>query len=431
MAGRINDHAAIVTAEIESPYGRETDLTPHHVVMGFQKTQSTVTVVAVGPWAANDMSCLTTDPYTYRIAPATPGVTPARFDGTNRLNYSASGGDNSGLLNMGYYMLKTRYSGYGTAAYSNNNTFAASHLPTGVNLVPGKDAMVYFMTPAHAKIMTQPYDKWGLQEDGSKLILKDWFTKNGINSVAFAAHNQVAQPFVVGEDVCYMRAFKSSGMGMDAFRTQLITGAAKTAAARGDVPPSQPEDFVALEFLKYYKLKWNAPLRADGSILRYEVSSDGGSTWFDAGLENSYVFNNLESGKKYDFAVRAVSDLFNAVRFDTDTGAKITTSSGRGAQARTLSEPAPSVDAIKIGTASGPAPSMYSAPRNSILDFGTILNGGSEDVNVDLAWSTSDPTFAIVDENGLVRILNKAGMATLIVTDKLTGITTAIVLRIT
>ncbi|MDR0492013.1 MAG: Ig-like domain-containing protein, partial [Oscillospiraceae bacterium] len=53
------------------------------------------------------------------------------------------------------------------------------------------------------------------------------------------------------------------------------------------------------------------------------------------------------------------------------------------------------------------------------------------DTYVDVKWSVSDPTFATVDDNGTVTILNKAGIITLIVTDKISGVSGAIVLRIT
>jgi hypothetical protein len=74
---------------------------------------------------------------------------------------------------------------------------------------------------------------------------------------------------------------------------------------------------------------------------------------------------------------------------------------------------------------------MYSISRNSVVHFGTIVNNNDPDTYVDVKWSVSDPTFATVDDNGTVTILNKAGIITLIVTDKISGVSGAIVLRIT
>jgi acetyl esterase/lipase len=88
------------------------------------------------------------------------------------------------------------------------------------------------------------------------------------------------------------------------------------------------------------------------------------------------------------------------------------------------------ITSIKISDENGAAaPAMMSAPRNSILQLGVNLNDGA--TGSGLLWTVSDTSFAVVDASGNVAILNKMGMVVLSAQDPGSGITHAIVLRIT
>jgi hypothetical protein len=76
------------------------------------------------------------------------------------------------------------------------------------------------------------------------------------------------------------------------------------------------------------------------------------------------------------------------------------------------------------------APVIVTASRNTTLDFSVLLNGGGRS-DAYIVWTISDPSFATVDNNGNVAILNKMGMATLTARDSVGGLTHSIVLRIT
>ncbi|MDR0489655.1 MAG: hypothetical protein LBH28_00215 [Oscillospiraceae bacterium] len=87
------------------------------------------------------------------------------------------------------------------------------------------------------------------------------------------------------------------------------------------------------------------------------------------------------------------------------------------------------ITSIKIATENGPSPSMMSVARNSRIEFGVSVNDGASGAGI--VWTVSDPSLAMVDANGTVTVMNKVGMAVLIATDPVSGMTSAIVLRIT
>jgi hypothetical protein len=74
------------------------------------------------------------------------------------------------------------------------------------------------------------------------------------------------------------------------------------------------------------------------------------------------------------------------------------------------------------------SPAMTTVERKSQITFTVALNEGASDE--DLFWTVSDPSLASVDAHGTVTIFNKPGMVILTVKDPISGITNAIVLRI-
>ena len=389
MAGRISDHALIVVSENESPYGRGPSLTPHHQSVGYEAEQSTVTVVAAGPWSANDLTTITADPFQWRMAPNNA----ANFS-LNR-SLSTGTGYSVALDLMAYSLLKTRFSGaVGSTAYSHNINIPSGYttLPQGANLTAGKDVIVYFASPAQAEILKLGYDQWGLGDEGDKVKTQEWFTLNGVNGVPFAAHKEVVQIFVVGDDVNYMRAFKSTGYGMDAFRTQLVTGATLTDAGKDATAPSQPLNVTAAQTAKgQITLNWDAPDRAD-NIIRYEVSIDGGTNWVSSGEALSYTFTGLKDGVTYNFLVRAVNDNDNARTFDNDTLEFTNSNSGRGAQAGVIFT---SVAAVRIDGAA-----LVTLRKNATMQMNVTKAPANATPGV--VWSSSNPAWVTVDANGLV-----------------------------
>ena len=319
-AGRINDHASIVITEQDRRV-REYGYDPYHVTLGFTTNQSTVTVMAVGPWGANDMS----DAFeaTAKVAMPTGGNSLTRTTSSNV------------ITSIGHFMMKPSYTGLnGTTAATNNQSWGNAQLGTPIQ--SGKDTTLIMFTPATASILKMPSTSiyggvGGMGETGDRETIKNWYTVNGQGGQAYAAHKAVVQPIITGGDPGYTRVFKSTGYGMGAYRTQLITGATLTDNGKDDPAPSEPKNLTAIRGSGKVTLSWTAPDRLQGFV-RYEASADGGVNWVDVGTSTNYTFTGLTDGLNYNFAVRAVSDLINAVTFD-DSGNKLTSSSGRGAQA--------------------------------------------------------------------------------------------------
>ena len=86
-------------------------------------------------------------------------------------------------------------------------------------------------------------------------------------------------------------------------------------------------------------LSWEAPSSDGGSeITSYEVSSDGGQSWQNAGSQTTYTFTALRGSTEYTLAVRAVNSVgsgaevshnaitlspFNNVHFDSRGGTQV------------------------------------------------------------------------------------------------------------
>ncbi|MDR0491611.1 MAG: carboxylesterase family protein, partial [Oscillospiraceae bacterium] len=84
---------------------------------------------------------------------------------------------------------------------------------------------------------------------------------------------------------------------------------------------------------------------------------------------------------------------------------------------------------LKIADEDGNAlPAMTTVSRNTVLRIGAKVNDGA--TSMGLVWTVSDPSFAIIDTNGRVIILNKIGIVVLTAKDHSSGITHSIVLRI-
>jgi len=66
--------------------------------------------------------------------------------------------------------------------------------------------------------------------------------------------------------------------------------------------------------------------------------------------------------------------------------------------------------------------------RGGIYKFNVILNEGANGENV--VWTVSDPSFALIDNEGSIYILNKTGTVRLIATDSVSGLSHSITLRI-
>ena len=93
------------------------------------------------------------------------------------------------------------------------------------------------------------------------------------------------------------------------------------------------------------------------------------------------------------------------------------------------SPPVPTaLTSIKIGTASGSLPALYSVARNSVVQMQAIANPGASTGKV--VWSVLDTSYATVSVTGRVTVKNKAGTVVLTAKDTVSGLSSSIVLRI-
>jgi len=74
--------------------------------------------------------------------------------------------------------------------------------------------------------------------------------------------------------------------------------------------PTMPQSLTAMPGDGQAALSWTAPASDGGrAIIRYEVSSDNGSTWVTAATNTSHTFTGLTNGTAYTFKVRAVNSV--------------------------------------------------------------------------------------------------------------------------
>ncbi|MCL2797913.1 MAG: fibronectin type III domain-containing protein [Firmicutes bacterium] len=99
-----------------------------------------------------------------------------------------------------------------------------------------------------------------------------------------------------------VRAVNAEGNGAAAVASATPTGGPEQLGT-----PSAPLSFAAKGGDKKVDLSWKAPATNASGITKYEVSSDNGGTWKDAGNALKYTFTGLENGKEYTFKVRAVN----------------------------------------------------------------------------------------------------------------------------
>jgi hypothetical protein len=83
---------------------------------------------------------------------------------------------------------------------------------------------------------------------------------------------------------------------------------------------------------------------------------------------------------------------------------------------------------IKITSIAIDAPTLVTIPRGISHKFEVILNAGA--IDDDIVWSVGNLTFATVNADGSINILNKTGTVPLIATDPESGLSSSIILRI-
>jgi len=72
--------------------------------------------------------------------------------------------------------------------------------------------------------------------------------------------------------------------------------------------PGAPQNFTVTPGDRRATLNWTAPASNGGAeILRYEVSSNNGTTWMPVGMNTSHTFTGLTNGATLTFRVRAVN----------------------------------------------------------------------------------------------------------------------------
>ncbi|MCL2841654.1 MAG: S-layer homology domain-containing protein [Defluviitaleaceae bacterium] len=184
--------------------------------------------------------------------------------------------------------------------------------------------------------------------------------------------------------------------------TIMGSGAITGSGTIQSVPPV-PGGLVATAGDGQVTLIWTAPLNDGNSpIIRYEVSSDGGSTWTSAGLNLTHTFTGLTNGTSYHFTVRAVNSV------------------GAGTAANVHATPAPPpvlLTAPQNFTATagnGQATLNWENPANvagNTIRFEVSSNNGS--TWTDVSWNVFTHTFTGLT-NGTeyhfrVRAVNPAG----------------------
>jgi rubrerythrin len=190
----------------------------------------------------------------------------------------------------------------------------------------------------------------------------------------------------------------------------------------------------------------------DGETYEYTVMYPG---FLATALDEGMNANPTNAGRIFNLAMRAeqvhagnyddvLANLADAVYLSSAydvvyrcpvCGEVVTARPGRcpicGADGSTFIMYSNTAISVKIEDASGPLPSMCSVPRNSTLQLGVAANGGAGIPDVNIVWTISDTSFANVDADGNVTIYNKSGIVVLIANDLNSGLSSAIVLRIT
>ena len=452
-SGRTQDHTGFVFTENVDQF--PPNWISHGESMGFDKNQSSITLAAIGRMGHDD-GWINNEPFNYLI----PEL----------------------LITPGQYMLR----GKETSLGNTQGVRRLANLPTKPE--PGKDLMLYTLSPAHAALLleepeiysTEPgamsfstsagdygkpilastaigigasgstaahnflqKSKLGHLTGGTKEGIREWYTKNGVKNnttganatltaevtmanvenpdIPFAAHKNIIQLLLVGENPTYSLIYQSKYMGMDAYRTQLITGATLTEAGQDTTAPSQPLNVTASQSAKgQITLTWDAPERLEDFVC-YEASCDGGVNWFSAGDAQTYTFTGLKDGVSNIYLVRAISDNGNARVYDNDTFELLTRGSGRGAQAGVMFT---SASALRINGAA-----LFTIRKNATQQLTTTIVPA--DATPGIVWSSSNPDWVTVDAYGLITAKTAGKTAVITATTEGGAIYSIISVRVT
>jgi len=139
--------------------------------------------------------------------------------------------------------------------------------------------------------------------------------------------------------------------------------------------------------------------------------------------QNAVLLNNLfaiDAGETIEFDVFVKMVDTKPSSFDLTVTASSETNTEKAAEAGLTITP---ITSVKID-----APVATTLVRNSTYSFDTILNQGA--LGGDLVWTVSSPSYAIVNDNNSISILNRTGTVILTATDPLSGYSSTIILRI-
>jgi uncharacterized repeat protein (TIGR02543 family) len=162
---------------------------------------------------------------------------------------------------------------------------------------------------------------------------------------------------------------------------------------------------------------------------KFIVTFDAGGG--DVSPANALTRSNGILKKALPVPVRA-GHVFDGWYTTLPDGEKVTASTVFAADTTVYAAWSLPVTSVKIGDGNGlPLSALTSVPRNSKLMCGIVVNDGANVANTSIIWMVSDPSFATVDEYGLVTIKNKIGTVILTVRDTDSGLTSTIVIRIT
>jgi hypothetical protein len=137
--------------------------------------------------------------------------------------------------------------------------------------------------------------------------------------------------------------------------------------------------------------------------------------------QNAVLLNNLyavEAGESIEFDVYVRTVTGALADFDLTVIASSETNAAKTAKGKLDLTTEMKIDVNVTATVA----------RGGVYNFDLLLNEGATGRNI--VWTVSDPSFALVDDEGSIYILNKTGTVRLIATDPVTGLWHSITLRI-
>lgn len=156
-------------------------------------------------------------------------------------------------------------------------------------------------------------DFWGVPEDQDKSWFKYYTIRYAVKSttlwdVKTVMHNEELEYTVNNlENGAEYEVIISAGVDQSSSSDELYFTVVPSEKA--EITPSRPSGLKAEMSYKTAKLSWNEPGATGGETLSYEVSSDGGETWENAGEARGYTFENLITNKEYEFRVRGKNSI--------------------------------------------------------------------------------------------------------------------------